>query len=348
MQQSRRTVIGVFDEGAMADQAVTALENAGFSSAEIHRHGHQATGGFLSGLRNFFSGDTNQADDTDFSDLGVSGDEASYYEGESQAGRHIVSVSAPGREEEAMSILRANGAYNYGTRRGGTGAFGAADATGATSTMQTANTYDNTTVDPARTGTTYDNTVDTTRTDPAYDNTVNTTRTDPAYDNTVDTNRTGAAYDNTVGTTGAADVNTDEARRLQLREEQLNVNKERVQTGEVGLHKDVISEEKAIDVPVTHEEAYIERRPVTDATVNDTTPIGEGETIRVPLSEEQVNVNKNTVVTGEVEVGKRAVQENQRVSDTVRHEEARVDRDGDVRVNGGENDLTNRTDDRNL
>ena len=335
MQQSRRAVIGVFDESAMADQAVTALENAGFSSAEIHRHGHQATGGFLSGLRNFFSGDTNQTDDTDFSDLGVSGDEANYYEGESQAGRHIVSVNAPGREEEAMSIMRANGAYNYGTRRGGTGAFGTADATGATSTMQTANTYDNTTVDPTRTGTTYDNTSD-------------TTRTGAAYDNTVDTTRTGAAYDNTVGTAGAANVNTDEARRLQLREEQLNVSKERVQTGEVGIHKDIISEEKAIDVPVTHEEAYIERRPVTDATINDTTPIGEGETIRVPLSEEQVNVSKNTVVTGEVEVGKRAVQENQRVSDTVRREEARVDRDGDVRVSGAENDLTNRTDDRNL
>ena len=338
MQQAR-TVIGVFDEGAMADQAVAALENAGFTNTQIHRHGQQATGGFLAGLRNMFGGDANRTADanaSDFTDLGVSGDEANYYENESQAGHHIVSVRAEGREEEALSILRANGAYNYGMRHGGTG------------TTTTTTAYDNTTVDPTRTGnaTTYDNTT----VDPTQATNATT------YDNTtVDPTRTGnaAAYD-TTQTTGVADT---EAQRLRLREEQLNVDKQRVQSGEVGLHKDVISEEKVIDVPVTHEEAFIERRPVTDATINDNTPIGEGETIRVPLSEEQVNVSKNTVVTGEVEVGKRAVTENQRVSDTVRREEARLERDGDVRVSGTENDptlsdrtnLTDRTtDDRNL
>jgi uncharacterized protein (TIGR02271 family) len=298
MTQSRRTVIGVFDEGAMADQAVNALENAGFSAAEIHRHGHQGTGGgFLAGLRNLFGGDRNATTDAantnDFTDLGLSNDEATYYENESEAGHHIVSVNAPGREEEAMSLLRANGAYNYGTRSGGSGL---ASATGTTTTD-----YGNTTADRMRTS------------DAAYDNT------------TVDRTRTGNAADY---------ADTDEARRLRLREEQLNVNKQRVQAGEVGIHKDVISEEKTIDVPVTHEEAFIERRPVTDASITDNTPIGEGETIRVPLSEEQVNVNKNTVVTGEVEIGKRQVTENQRVSDTVRREEARLDSAGNARVTG--------------
>ena len=51
------------------------------------------------------------------------------------------------------------------------------------------------------------------------------------------------------------------------------------------------------------------------------------------LREEQVNVTKNTVTTGEVEIGKRAVTENQRVTDTVRREEARIERDGDARIN---------------
>ncbi len=332
MQGSRRTVIGVFDEGAMADQAVTALENAGFSAGQIHRHGHQGGtgGGFLSGLRNMFGGDQSAAARTDdFSDLGLSNDESTYYENESQAGRNIVSVRADGREEEAMSILRANGAYNYGTRSGGSG-LASASGTTTTGTTTTTTGYGNT-----RTG-------------------------DAAYDNaTVDTNRTGnaAAY-NTTGVTG---TDTDETRRMRLREEQLNVNKERVQSGEVGIHKDVISEEKTVNVPVTHEEAFIERRPVTDASITDNTPIGEGETIRVPLSEEQVNVSKSTVVTGEVEIGKRSVTENQRVSDTVRHEEARLERTGDARVAGdtgvagtdagltdAERLRTDRTDDRNL
>lgn len=126
-------------------------------------------------------------------------------------------------------------------------------------------------------------------------------------------------------------------RSLRLREERLNVSKEQVQAGEVGLHKEVVSEQKTVNVPVTHEEVVIERHAVTDGRV-DNTPIGEGETIRVPVSEEQVNVSKNTVVTGEVAVGKRAVQETQQVTDTVRREEARVDQQGNAIIHGSQND----------
>ena len=126
-------------------------------------------------------------------------------------------------------------------------------------------------------------------------------------------------------------------RSLRLREERLNVSKDRVQAGEVGLHKEVVSQQQTINVPVTHEEVVIERRAVTDGQI-DNTPIGEGETIRVPVSEEQVNVSKNTVVTGEVAIGKRAVQETQQVTDTVRHEEARVDQQGNAIIHGAQDD----------
>jgi uncharacterized protein (TIGR02271 family) len=44
-------------------------------------------------------------------------------------------------------------------------------------------------------------------------------------------------------------------------------------------------------------------------------------------------VEKQPVVTEEVRVGKRAVQENQQLSDKVRHEELRVEKEGDVNVN---------------
>jgi uncharacterized protein (TIGR02271 family) len=119
---------------------------------------------------------------------------------------------------------------------------------------------------------------------------------------------------------------------MHQRQEQLNVDKQRVQSGEVGLHKNVISEQKTIDVPVTHEEVYIERRPVANGQIDDATPIGQDEAIHVPVSAEQVNVNKNTVVTGEVAVGKRTVQETQRVSDTVKREKLNVDQQGDIPV----------------
>ncbi len=143
----------------------------------------------------------------------------------------------------------------------------------------------------------------------------------------------------TSARTAADDVQDEfhQPRSLKLREERLNVTKERVQAGEVGLHKEVVTEQKTINVPVTHEEVVIERHAVTGGQV-DTTPIGEGETIRVPVSEEQVNVTKNTVVTGEVAIGKRAVEETQQVTDTVRREEARVEQQGDAPIHNTKSD----------
>ena len=125
---------------------------------------------------------------------------------------------------------------------------------------------------------------------------------------------------------------TEEAQPIQLREERLRATTEQVQTGEVDLRKEVVTEQQTFDVPVTHEEVYIERR-AGSGQVSDTS-IGEGEAIRVPVSAEQVNVAKQTVQTGEVSVGKRAVQESQQVTDTVRHEEARIERKGDAIIEG--------------
>ncbi|GAC1394490.1 MAG: hypothetical protein PVS3B3_13440 [Ktedonobacteraceae bacterium] len=140
--------------------------------------------------------------------------------------------------------------------------------------------------------------------------------------------------------TTAEDAHDDfhQPRSLKLREERVNVSKERVQAGEVDLHKEVIMEQKTINVPVMHEEAFIERRAVTGAAASDTTPIGEGESIRVPLSEERVSVRKETIVTGEVSVGKRAVEETQHVAETARREEVRVEQQGDAPIHGTKSD----------
>ena len=132
--------------------------------------------------------------------------------------------------------------------------------------------------------------------------------------------------------TPSADSASEVTHNIKLREERLQATTTSTQVGEVGLHKEVVSEEQNIDVPVSHEEVYIERR-AGDGQVSDT-PIGEA--IRVPVSAEQVNISKQTVRTGEVSIGKRQVQGTQQVTDTVRHEEAHLERQGDVTVEGDE------------
>jgi uncharacterized protein (TIGR02271 family) len=127
-------------------------------------------------------------------------------------------------------------------------------------------------------------------------------------------------------------LGTDEERSLKLREEQLDVSKESVQTGEVEVHKDVVEEQKTVHVPVTHEEVYVERRKVDDATADTTTPIGEDETIRVPIVEEKVEVTKKPVVTEELVIGKRQTTEAEQVTEKIKREEAKVETDGDTTV----------------
>jgi uncharacterized protein (TIGR02271 family) len=119
-------------------------------------------------------------------------------------------------------------------------------------------------------------------------------------------------------------------RRIQLRGEILRTYKDRVQRGEVRLRKDVITETRNIEVPVTREELVIERTSGSGQSASG--EIGKDEEIRVPLSEERVRTEKQPVVTEEVRVGKRAVQSTENVSDNVRHEELRVEKDGNVEV----------------
>ena len=319
MALTGRTVIGVFDEAANADRAIDALQAAGFSSADIHHSGRSTGstgstgGGFFAGVKNFFTGDDTTTGTTgghvadDLTNMGVSNDEAQYYDNEYNNGRTVVSVNAGSRAEEAKTILDTNGAYNYASRRGGT--------------TSTASTYSTTTGTP----------------DTGYADAATT-----GYAAGATTGTTG--YTNTTNTRNADYANeTDAERTLRLRAEQLNVSKQNVQAGEVDLRKEVVSQQQTVNVPVTHEEVYIENRPVTDATAVDNTPLGQGEEIRVPVTEERVNVSKDTVVTGEVSIGKRAVQETQQVTDTVRHEEARLDKTGNPLIEGNDANTFNTT-----
>jgi uncharacterized protein (TIGR02271 family) len=127
-------------------------------------------------------------------------------------------------------------------------------------------------------------------------------------------------------------TDTDQERVVELRQEELTAKKQQVQTGEVGLRKEVVTEQRSIDVPVDREEVVVERRAV-EPRASDR-PIAEGETIDIPVREERVDVQKRPVVYAEVEIGKRVVQDTERVKDTVRREEARVEQGGDVRVRG--------------
>jgi uncharacterized protein (TIGR02271 family) len=112
---------------------------------------------------------------------------------------------------------------------------------------------------------------------------------------------------------------------IQLFGEELRVRKEKVSSGEVHVRKEAVTQMETIQVPVTREHLVVEH---TDGLGRH-----DEAAIRVPLSEERVHIDKDTVLREEYKVGKREVIQSQSVSDNVRRERLLVD---DAEAQSGE------------
>ncbi|MFV8829120.1 YsnF/AvaK domain-containing protein [Alkalihalobacterium sp. APHAB7] len=119
-------------------------------------------------------------------------------------------------------------------------------------------------------------------------------------------------------TTQQDEKNKQEEQTIQLRAEELDIKKERVQTGEVKIHKEVVEEKKTITVPIRRQEMVIEA--------------GDEEQYRIPLKEEEIEIQKHPVKLNDVSISKQEVKEVQQVKATVKKETADVDVDGIVDI----------------
>lgn len=105
---------------------------------------------------------------------------------------------------------------------------------------------------------------------------------------------------------------------IQLFGEVLRVRKEKVSGGEVHVRKESVTHMETVQVPVTREHLVVEHSDESGrADVENA--------IRVPLSEERVHIDKDTVLREEYKVGKREVTQNESVSDNVRRERLLID-----------------------
>ena len=126
-------------------------------------------------------------------------------------------------------------------------------------------------------------------------------------------------------TTRTTERTAETGDRMQLREEELQARKTRVETGQRATRQGGRRGEADTRGARTREEVYVERHAVERREADTSIGDSERETIRVPVTEERVEVSKQPVVYEEVGIGKRVTQETETVSDTVRREELRVD-----------------------
>ena len=126
----------------------------------------------------------------------------------------------------------------------------------------------------------------------------------------------------------AAAARTNNDGELIRSEEQLNVNKERVATGEARLRKYVVTDTETVEVPVEREEVRVERTPINaeDAKNYNGAISGDSEEASVTLHEERVNVNKETVPVEKINLKKDTVRDTETHTEELRKEQ--IDTDG--------------------
>ncbi|NFP89951.1 YsnF/AvaK domain-containing protein [Clostridium sporogenes] len=118
--------------------------------------------------------------------------------------------------------------------------------------------------------------------------------------------------------------------KMQLREEQMKISKNKIKTGEVSIHKEVLTEEKNITVPVKREELVIENT-VCDPQFHDKSE-GHTETIRIPIKEERIDIKKKPVDLEDVSVSKDQYEEVKHITETLKKEVPHISINGDAKI----------------
>ena len=113
-------------------------------------------------------------------------------------------------------------------------------------------------------------------------------------------NRATASSPGTTGVVGGRQVavtgqSGESQQSMQLREEELQARRTPVEAGQVTSGKEVVTEQRSVDVPVTREEVFVERKAV-DRAADRPIDSSNQRSVEVPVHEERVEVQKQPVV----------------------------------------------------
>jgi uncharacterized protein (TIGR02271 family) len=136
----------------------------------------------------------------------------------------------------------------------------------------------------------------------------------------------------TAGTQYAQSTSGDDSgdQSLTLHEEELQVGKREVESGRVRLRKVVHTEHQEVPVELRREQVEIDRVPATGDAPSGTA--FQEQEIDVPVTREEAVVNKASRATEQVRLNKTAETETETVGGDVRTEDVEVDRDTDTNL----------------
>lgn len=136
----------------------------------------------------------------------------------------------------------------------------------------------------------------------------------------------------TYGDTAPGDATRTSAEdvRVPVHEEELDVVKRERDAGEVRLRKDVVTETKHVEVPVTREVVHVERTPVAGerASIPGEERVFEKDSVSMPIHEEELEIRKRPVVKEEVRLHKERVTEHRAAEEDLRKERVEIEGEG--------------------
>jgi uncharacterized protein (TIGR02271 family) len=118
----------------------------------------------------------------------------------------------------------------------------------------------------------------------------------------------------------------EEEKVIPVLEEQVEVERRKVSTGKVLIHKKVDADEITIDEPVVHERYDVERVPVNRVINEPVEPHYEGDTYVLPVLEEVVVVEKKLLLREEVRITRKKGSERDPQKVSVRRERVEFER----------------------
>lgn len=123
------------------------------------------------------------------------------------------------------------------------------------------------------------------------------------------------------------DVDIAYAKTIPVIEEQVQVDKEVRETGQVRISKDVHREDVSLDLPIIHEEAEVERVEINQYVDTPPPPVRyEGDKMIIPVLKELLVVEKRILVVEELHITKHRTEEHANQQVELRREEIRVER----------------------
>jgi uncharacterized protein (TIGR02271 family) len=119
---------------------------------------------------------------------------------------------------------------------------------------------------------------------------------------------------------------TEESLVIPVIQEQVTFDKQVIETGKVRILKRIIEHEELVDVPLFREEVNVDRIPVNQYVDAAPQVRHEGDTMIIPVVQEQIFYQKRLLLVEELHVKKQIIEEHKPQPVTLLKEEVEITR----------------------